>query len=256
MAFGRLQPTNRPRRHKNADDAQWLLAGNNRFKQKTYRGKIDGLYGEVAGHAADRMRYWLGYPRWNLAGVFGEQLYSYLLPLSSSSARKLPLAYRLRRKARLLKEKKRLAGLAKHGKTKALAAALTQVGYHEVGHNNDNKFGRWFGWNGVAWCAQFVTWAMVAYGGKKFRTALARQFMYWAHSGTFGLRITHNPEPGDIVVFDSGGGHVGIFKSGNARQFTSVEGNTSCAGGSWDNGGEVCIKTHDRSRNPVFVRVP
>ena len=92
--------------------------------------------------------------------------------------------------------------------------------------------------------------------GGRLRTALAFQFMYWAEAGTFGLRRTFHPEPGDIVVFRHGQGHVEIFHSGNASSFKSVGGNTSCAGGSWDNGGEVCLHAHGQEHNPYFVRVP
>lgn len=254
----RILHTSPPTKSAFARDAQYLLSGHNRFGQKTYSGKLDGTYGEGTAHAADRMRYWLGYPNPNITdSPFGAELYSYLIDLKDPRARKLPVAYRLRRKLRLEKEKRRVAKAAAENtkKKRALSLLLTQVGEHEVGHSNWNKYGKWFGWNGVAWCAQFVSWGYAPFG-YKFKTALARQFMYWGQSGTYGLRITYHPEPGDIVVFNHGGGHVGTFIQGNASRFETIEGNTSCSGGSWDNGGEVCRKWHDRSRNPVFVRVP
>lgn len=255
--FDKLIHTSPPTKHPRVKDAQWLLAGNNRHGQRTYSGKFDGIYGEGTAHAADRMRYWLGYPVSKIDGSpFGAQLYGYLVKKGNPQYRPLPAAYRLRRKARLLKEKRRIAAALKpKGKRAALARLLGEVGEHEVGHSNWNKYGQWYGWNGVPWCAQFLSWGYAPFGFK-FKTALARQFMYWGRAGTYGLRITYHPEPGDIVVFDMGGGHVGTFIQGNASRFESIEGNTSCSGGSWDNGGEVCRKWHGRERNPVFVRVP
>jgi hypothetical protein len=250
-----LYPHSPATKLKGAKDAQWLLSGHNRFKQRTYSGKIDGLYGEGTGHAADAMRYWLGYPKWKLAGKFGPMLYSYLLPKDNHFAKALPLTYRLRRKRRLANEKKRRAKLATHGKTQALKEALSQQGYHEYGYSNSNKFGAWFGFDRVAWCAEFVSWAFRRMFGGRLRTALAYQFMYWAESGTFGLRRTFHPEPGDIVVFRHGQGHVEIFRSGTASSFESVGGNTICGGYS-DNGGEVCSHHHGTEHNPYFVRVP
>lgn len=257
--FTRLEPTNHPRLNVKAKDAQWLLSGRNRHQQRTYGGNIDGLYGVSTGHAADRMRYWLGYAKPNQDGAFGPLLYSYLVANNNPAYKKLPLANRLRRKQRLAAEAKRKAAekaLLESPKRKALAQALTKVGVHEIGHTNWNEFGKWYGFNGVAWCAEFVSWAFRDFKGGAMKTALARQFMYWAREGRFGLRITYHPEPGDIVVYDHGQGHVGIFVDGDARHFRAVEGNTSCSGGSWDNGGEVCVQNRDRSRNPVFVRVP
>ncbi len=81
--------------------AQWLMAGNGRFGEVYYHGKIDGVYGPSCGLAAYEAKYWCGYPTAALDHVFGQVLYSYLLPLSSAEAVKLPSANRLRRQARL-----------------------------------------------------------------------------------------------------------------------------------------------------------
>ena len=40
-----------------------------------------------------------------------------------------------------------------------IKAAESQVGYKE-GRNNSNKYGKWFGWNNVSWCAIFVCWCV------------------------------------------------------------------------------------------------
>jgi hypothetical protein len=41
--------------------------------------------------------------------------------------------------------------------TTLLAVARGEIGYRE-GANNANKYGDWYGYPNVAWCAQFVSW--------------------------------------------------------------------------------------------------
>lgn len=82
-------------------DAQYLLAGNGRFGEIYYHGKVDGIYGPNCGLAAYEAKYWCGYPANKLDHVFGPTLYSYLLPLTSGEAVLLPFAYRVRRQWRL-----------------------------------------------------------------------------------------------------------------------------------------------------------
>lgn len=38
-----------------------------------------------------------------------------------------------------------------------IKTAESQLGYKE-GRNNNNKYGKWFGYNNVAWCCEFVVW--------------------------------------------------------------------------------------------------
>jgi len=253
-------------RSRAARDAQWLLAGNNRHAKSdlpiaTYKGKITNTWTIECGHAADRARYWLGYPKGsiNVGGRFGEQLYSYLLPLDNPRARKLPATYRARRVLRIRAEKARLAKLAaqKSRKAKALALALAQVGIEESpAGTNRQKFGAWYGWTGVPWCAQFVSYILAHVGKTDAKTALAYQYEWWARARQKGLSITYNPEPGDIVVYHFGEGHVGHFRRWTNRalgQFDAVEGNTSVT--SDDNGGKVMLRDRDTGYGrPTFIR--
>jgi hypothetical protein len=215
-------------------DAQFLLQGDNRYSKTDhpvhpYKGKVDGVYGEATAHAADRARYVLGYPNNKIAGGhFGAELRSYLLPKTSKDAKPLPKAYNIRRYARLKLEARKAKQAAKANTPKklALAAALSQVGYHESG-TNWTKFGAWYGFNGVAWCAIFVSWCLNE-AGKHVKTALAFQWEYWGRAGANGLSITYNPEPGDIVVYHNGEGHTGLFYRWTDRaqgRFQAVEGN-------------------------------
>ena len=57
-------------------DAQWLMAGNNRFEGlATYKdGAIDGDYGPLTAQATYRTKYWLGYADKAIDRSFGQQL--------------------------------------------------------------------------------------------------------------------------------------------------------------------------------------
>jgi hypothetical protein len=215
-------------------DAQWLLSGHNRFSSTDhpvhpYKGKITGVFDEETAHAANRARYVLGYPKNRInTDVFGEELFSYLIPKTSKNHRLLPKAYRLRRAARIRLEARRRAAAAKNTvKKRSLALAKTQIGYHEA-YSNKTKYGEWYGFNGVAWCAIFVSWCL-SHSGKPIKTALAYQWEYWARAKQNGLSITYNPEPGDLVVFHIHDGHVGLFDQWVDRasgHFLAVEGNS------------------------------
>lgn len=231
-------------------DCQYLLAHNKFADFKP--GKPDGDYGENTAHAAKRAKYQLGYPQAKVNNTFGPKLYGFLhgdTPLTQSM--------RLRRKTRL----KQLAKV-NTVKAKALQIALGEakkgVTEYPAG-SNLNPYGRWYGFNGVPWCAMFVSYCLAHAGDRHgVKTALAFQFEYWGRAHQHGLSITTDPEPGDIVVYHHNQGHVGIFKKWTSRRsgsFSAVEGNTS-SGGSQDNGGAVLIQQRSTHWVPtVFVRV-
>lgn len=105
--------------------------------------------------------------------------------------------------------------------------ALGEVGVHEQpwGSNNGPRV-RWYqsftGAYGVAWCASFVSAALVENGYKGRVSALAWD---WAKIGT--LVSLENAKPGDIVPFNIGDGHVGIYLSHANGMVKTVDGNTS-----------------------------
>ena len=248
-------------------DAQYLLEGHNRFKQNFHPGKRDGRYGETTAAATKRAKYWLGYPmpktnhdQW-WARVFGAKLYSYLLPKTHKGWKPLPVAYRVRRAARL-RGAKGHASIKEH----ALQLGLAEAGKHiheSPWGSNSVKYGQWYGLNRNPWCAMFVTWCFVHAGDRKIffpgrYTAYAYAPEYSARAGHPYLSITSNPEPGDIVVYHHGQGHIGIFYRWTNRaagRFQTVEGNTS-AGGSQDNGGAVLVRDRYTGwTRTVFVHV-
>lgn len=80
-------------------DAQYTLAGHNRFKRNFRPGAVDGVWGRQAMAAADEARYELGYPlKECTTGGFGQKLYDFLR--SDGQHKKLPADYLVRRTRR------------------------------------------------------------------------------------------------------------------------------------------------------------
>jgi len=152
----------------------------------------------------------------------------------------------------------------------ALARAKTQLGTKESpAESNNQKYGSWYGMNGVPWCAIFVTWSY-EFGAqdvgkdspsfvKGSRYSYCPYVVSDARAGRYGLHTTDDPIPGDLVVYDwswdSVYDHIGLFErwSGGGN-FDAIEGNTSLSNNS--NGGEVMRRTRSKSgQGTVFVRV-
>lgn len=131
--------------------------------------------------------------------------------------------------------------------SKIVEAAAKEVGEKELPANtNKTKYGKWFGWDGVAWCAIFVSWCYDQAGFPLKGLGFARG-MAGCQTGvsTFRKRqeLTLAPVEGDIVFFDWNGDsrydHVGIFVKWieEGETFETIEGNTSFTNQS--NGGMV-----------------
>lgn len=141
--------------------------------------------------------------------------------------------------------------------TKVLEIAEKEVGYKESPKgSNKTKYGEWFGMDGVAWCAIFVSWCYNEAGFPLGNIGFLKGF-----AGTRtalkifkdAKRTTFVPAIGDIVFFDweldGKVDHVGIFhKWIDKDYFESIEGNTSLGNNS--NGGEVMI----RKRHKKFAK--
>jgi hypothetical protein len=149
---------------------------------------------------------------------------------------------------------------------KALARAVTQIGVRESPPgSNRQKYGEWYGMNGVAWCAIFATFCYDSLGESP-SFVKGRNYAYVpyivgdARAARNGLLVTGSPIPGDLVCYDwdfnGEHDHVGLFErwldsSGN---FSTVEGNTGYS--DYSNGGQVMRCTRNsRSQGTVFVRV-
>jgi len=116
-------------------DAQWLLSGHGRFAEVYYHGKPDGIYGPSCGLAAYEAKWWCGYASSELDHVFGPTLYSYLLPLTSGDAAKLPIANRIRRQGRLA-ERQRLEYVNPYRAVQHLGAAGVDQGVDYSGQGD------------------------------------------------------------------------------------------------------------------------
>jgi hypothetical protein len=237
-------------------DAQYTLNGHNFFKVDWLKGDVDGDWGATSAAGADAARWALGYPADRCqTGVFGQQLYNFLRTDGNRS--KLPSTYLARRKIRLRQSNSVTA------KAQEIDATQIDVTEYPPG-SNLQKFGAWYGANGTFWCAEFVTWCFVNAGDKTIfargvRTAAALWPWWMAQAGRYGLRVTSQPEPGDIVCYQYNDGHIGIFEKWLDRPrgtFQTIEGNTS-DGGSQDNGGAVMRRRRSLSWAPThFVRYP
>jgi hypothetical protein len=230
-------------------DAQWLMAGHNRYPGlATYKdGAVDGDYGPLTAQATHKAKFWLGYPDKSLDKSFGQTLYEYLLPKGIT----LPPDYVARRETRL-------AAVSTPG-MKALDQAVTQLGNHESpAGSNRQKYGLWYGMDGVPWCAIFCSWCFAQGGYSLFRYAYVPFVHGDATAARNRLSVVRTPKPGDLVCFNFSGvrdAHIELFEKWvvQGSTFSTVGGNTGSS--SFNNGGSVERGTRYLSQVSAFVRV-
>ncbi|MFT3823497.1 MAG: peptidoglycan-binding protein [Chitinophagaceae bacterium] len=143
-----------------------------------------------------------------------------------------------------------------------IAVAAAQDGIKESpAGSNKTKFGEWYGLNGVKWCAIFVSYVYDHAGHhmETIDTANGYQscqsgYNYWKRNN----RLTKDPQPGDVVLYDWGGDgvcdHTGIFvKWLDAAQttFQAWEGNTEK--GNDSDGGKVMLRERKKSLVRAFA---
>lgn len=148
-------------------------------------------------------------------------------------------------------------------KTKILEIARNEIGTGETPKNsNKTKYGKWFGWDGVAWCGIFVSWCYAQAGSPLPKIGFTKGFAGCQTAVAYFKKnkmITANPSAGDIVFFDWNGDkrydHTGIFVRWtiSGKEFESIEGNTSLTNQS--NGGNVMLRKRSKS-SAIFVSVP
>jgi hypothetical protein len=143
--------------------------------------------------------------------------------------------------------------------SRIIAVAAKEVGYTEIPKNsNKTKYGKWFGFDGVAWCAIFVSWCynqagtpLPNIGFTKGMAGCQTAVKYFTSKG----KVTKKPIEGDIVFFDWNGDgrydHAGLFvKWISTTEFETIEGNTSLANQS--NGGAV-MRRKRKNKGVLFV---
>jgi hypothetical protein len=145
-----------------------------------------------------------------------------------------------------------------------LRTAASQIGVREQPpFSNRQKYGEWYGMNGAAWCAMFVSWVFWHSGNPLPKITTSKGFAYVPevvrygqetgtfHRGVAGIR------PGDVIVFwfTTRPDHVGIVGPGGLMSDGRVhtyEGNTN--GGGSRTGGQV-MQLYRRSKIYGYVRV-
>jgi hypothetical protein len=151
---------------------------------------------------------------------------------------------------------------------RALAEALRHVGVRESPPgSNRTPFGRWFGVDGVPWCAIFASYCfdvgahVVLCRGWHGAGVGPRGVGYvptleaWLRAT--GRWVDGEPQPGDLAIFDWDGGvadHVGIVVRPLAGgRFATVEGNTGI--GADTDGGEVMRRDRHLGQASGFGRI-
>lgn len=237
--------------------AQGVLKGENTFKNSerpiaTYTGEIDGIYGPKTAAAARLAKHWLGYLPADVDDNFGQKIYDFL-----KGYKPLPISYVHRREELIAEEKQNMPAMA-------VDRAITFIGYGEKPPgSNDNKFGEWYGFNYVPWCAIFVSYCLWGVG---YRTPEKSVWKYAyvpyiaadAEKGIHGMHFTTEPKKGDLVCYTFNGvknAHVGFFEKWQTegKTFVDIAGNTS--GNNPANGGIVARGTYGIGLVTHFVRL-
>lgn len=120
-----------------------------------------------------------------------------------------------------------------------------------AGSANYTLFGAWYGLNGQAWCAIFISYCAAS---AHISTTIIPKFAYcpdgvnwFKAAGRWYARAGYTPQTGDIIYFTEDGStacHVGIVTGADAAYVYTIEGNTSGSAALVPNGGAVCAKSH------------
>lgn len=121
-----------------------------------------------------------------------------------------------------------------------LSVARSQLGYQEASGNR-TKYGAWYGLDGNAWCAMFVSWCAYKAGCAEIIPKHA-----YTPSGAQWFRDKgqwhSSPKVGDVVYYEWPGmgriSHVGFVESVRSDgSIVALEGNTNPGGASRTGGG-------------------
>lgn len=139
----------------------------------------------------------------------------------------------------------------------SLDIARSQIGVVEAPPNsNRTPYGQWYGWNGVAWCAIFLSWVMhhAGLGGLYRFASTAASVAAAKKRGIWRTGVT--PRPGWIAVklYTATSGHTGIVEGVEGNYDITIEGNTSY--GDDRNGGIVMRRKRSRSWWNGYIELP
>ena len=132
--------------------------------------------------------------------------------------------------------------------------------------SNKQKYGVWYGMNGLKWCAMFVVYVFY-HAGMDLRTILGRGLEFTPTFAALGRKAglevpVREVRAGDIVLFKFGSriSHVGICVEDGVKPgdlVVTIEGNTApTVKGSQDNGGGVFQRVRPLSSIACVLRPP
>lgn len=132
-----------------------------------------------------------------------------------------------------------------------LDIARAEIGVRESpAGSNCQKYGKAYGWDGVAWCAIFVWWCFHQVDADALlpkKTASCWEMMDAAKKA--GIWKVSGFKPGDVLIYKFGASyHTGICESVSGNTVTAIEGNTGISNDA--NGGMVMR----RRRSVAFVK--
>ena len=134
-----------------------------------------------------------------------------------------------------------------------------------AGDENYTVFGRWYGLNGYAWCAMFVSYAAWKAGIPesiipKQKSCTCDGVAFFKKAGRWRPREGYMPQPGDLIYFTNDGGktaaHVGIVCGADKTGVTTIEGNTNGGAGLVPNGGGVAKNAIPGLCEDIRIRKP
>jgi peptidoglycan hydrolase-like protein with peptidoglycan-binding domain len=142
---------------------------------------------------------------------------------------------------------------------RVIARARTQRGYREGPRRDQTRFGAWYGWNEVPWCAIFVSWVFW-HEGLPLPATTAKGFASCAAGRDWFRRQgrwrppTAAAQPGWLAFFDwsadPGLDHVGIvIRRLSDGRILTIEGNTSDPG----SGSSASVGVFEKHRRAGIV---
>jgi len=190
-----------------------------------YAGELDGEFGILSSQACKDAQSRLGYAR--PKRTFATPLEKFL------SGKAEPTAAMKKRGIQWEKQEANGTNLRRN----AVAEMKKLIGTteHPPGSNH-TSVGAFYGIQG-AWCAMAVTMAYVKAGSTGFargsRWSFVPDVVSAARTGQYGLSVTVDPKPGDLVCYDLDGSnfatkdnHIGMYlERTGPKTFRTIEGN-------------------------------